>query len=364
MKGKKRLVLCMILGCVLTAGLCGCQLRSNKSLDSMSGKELLIRALIEHNLNSVGMPDTWGNWKEIFTTLSDTYHIVHSDKDMGSDDEVYTFVNGGTQDIGDVSRPYALIAAQNDAVQPYKTIYWDTIPDWAKDKDGEWIVSYTGTMAFIINTDIVPNPPTSFAELLNGDYKVQIDDFTTAAQGQYALLAASFANGGDETDMTPAYQYFKTLHDQNRLVEKAPSANTLLSDNIGVTILWDFNACNYREQAYAQNPNAHFVCCIPSDGSIKEGYATIINKNAAHPAAAALAREYILSDEGQIALAKGYLRPIRTDVQIPEDIKSKWPPDSEYQNVHFIEDITRWRNSYNAIETNWKSIVGELPNGK
>ena len=364
MKGKKRLVLCMILGCVLTAGLCGCQLRSNKSLDSMSGKELLIRALIEHNLNSVGMPDTWGNWKEIFTTLSDTYHIVHSDKDMGSNDEVTTFLNGGTQDIGDVSRPYALIAAQNDALQSYKTVYWDKIPDWAKDKDGEWIVSYTGTMAFIINTDIVPNPPTSFAELLNGDYKVQIDDINTTAQGQYALLAASFANGGDETDMGPAYQYFKTLNDQNRLVVKTPSANTLLSDNIGVTILWDFNACNYGDQALTQNPNAHFEGCIPSDGSIKEGYATVINKNAAHPAAAALAREYILSDEGQVALAKGYLHPIREDVQIPEDIKAKWPPESEYQNVHFIQDITRWRSSYNAIETTWQSVVGTVPEAK
>ena len=34
------------------------------------------------------------------------------------------------------------------------------------------------------------------------------------------------------------------------------------------------------------------------------------------PYAAALAREYILSDEGQINLAKGYARPIRDDVEI------------------------------------------------
>lgn len=39
--------------------------------------------------------------------------------------------------------------------QPYKTSYWNDIPDWAKDADGHWMLAYTGTIAFIINKDTV-----------------------------------------------------------------------------------------------------------------------------------------------------------------------------------------------------------------
>lgn len=39
--------------------------------------------------------------------------------------------------------------------QPFKTSYWDQIPTWAKDKDGNWLLAYTGTIAFIVNKDVV-----------------------------------------------------------------------------------------------------------------------------------------------------------------------------------------------------------------
>ncbi len=52
---------------------------------------------------------------------------------------------------------------------------------------------------------------------------------------------------------------------------------------------------------------------IPADGSVISSYTTIIDKYAKYPNAAKLAREFILSDKGQINLAKGYARPIRID---------------------------------------------------
>ena len=36
-----------------------------------------------------------------------------------------------------------------------------------------------------------------------------------------------------------------------------------------------------------------------------------------------VSRQFILSDEGQINLAIGYAKPIRTNVQLPEDVKAK-----------------------------------------
>ena len=50
------------------------------------------------------------------------------------------------------------------------------------------------------------------------------------------------------------------------------------------------------------------------------GYSTIINKWAKNPNAAKLTREYILSDAGQINLAKGHARPIRAEhIDLPAD---------------------------------------------
>ncbi|MCW1587089.1 extracellular solute-binding protein, partial [Campylobacter jejuni] len=75
---------------------------------------------------------------------------------------------------------------------------------------------------------------------------------------------------------------------------------------VEVGLVWDFNGLGYRDKW------AKIVMkFIPADGSVISGYTTIINKYAKHPNAAKLAREFILSDKGQINLAKGYARPIR-----------------------------------------------------
>ena len=62
-----------------------------------------------------------------------------------------------TADIGDVGIAFGPIAEDKDLTLAYKTSYWDDIPDWAKDDDGDWVVGYTGTMAFITDKNNVKN---------------------------------------------------------------------------------------------------------------------------------------------------------------------------------------------------------------
>jgi putative spermidine/putrescine transport system substrate-binding protein len=89
---------------------------------------------------------------------------------------------------------------------------------------------------------------------------------------------------------------------------------------------------------------------------VMSGYTTVINKNAPHPNAAKLAREYILSDEGQINLAKGYARPIR-NVELPEDVKSKLLPDEAYENVSQVEDHEAWDQTAIELPQLWQQEV-------
>ena len=121
-----------------------------------------------------------------------------------------------------------------------------------------------------------------------------------------------------------------------------------------VALLWDFNALNYRDQI----DRDAFEVVIPSDASVTSGYATIINTHAQHPNAAKLAREYILSDEGQFNLAEGYARPIRADhLTLPDDIAAKLLPNEQYASARPIQDFAAWEQSAKVLPRQWQSEV-------
>ncbi len=348
---------------LLILDLVGCSLTVKKSADNSSKvstnlklDDIISKAKQEGKVVSVGMPDTWANWKDTWNDISKKYGISHTDTDMSSAEEIAKFEaekNKPTADIGDVGITFAPIAVEKGVTLPYKTTYWDQIPDWAKDKDGNWIVGYTGTIAFITNKKLVKNPPKSWSDILSGDYKVSIGSVGKAAQADNGVLAAAIALGGNESNIGPALDFFSKLAKQGRLSMTDPSVANLEKGEIEVGIVWDFNGLNYRDQIDKNN----FDVTIPSDGSVISGYAEIINRYAPHPYAAMLTREYILSDEGQINLAKGYARPIRSNVNIPDDIKAKLLPDSEYTNAKPIKDYKAWENTEKQLPQLWQEKV-------
>ena len=183
--------------------------------NEMSLEDLIAQAQEEGEIQSVGMPDTWANWVETWQDIEAEYGITHADQDMSSSEELSMFREegaDGTKDIGDVGQSWGPTAEEQELTLKYKTSYWDEIPDWAKDDDGDWIVGYYGTISFMSNDATVSNPPTSFQDLLDGDYTVCVGDVTAAAVAQYASLAAAYALGGDIDNMQPVtYNFLRTL---------------------------------------------------------------------------------------------------------------------------------------------------------
>lgn len=49
---------------------------------------------------------------------------------------------------------------------------------WAKD--GNWLLAYTGTIAFIVNKDVVKDIPKTWQDLLKGNYKITVGDVSIA----------------------------------------------------------------------------------------------------------------------------------------------------------------------------------------
>ena len=152
------------------------------------------------------MPDDWANWKGTWEDLAKNYGLKHIDTDMSSAQEIAKFAaekDNASADIGDVGAAFGPIAVKQGVVQPYKPSTWDQVPDWAKDKDGNWALAYTGTIAFIVNKKLLhgSEAPTKWADLKDGKYKVSIGDVSTAAQAANGVLAAALANGGDEKNI-------------------------------------------------------------------------------------------------------------------------------------------------------------------
>ena len=347
------------LACVAGLGLTGCDdgaAATAEAVDynSMSLDDLIAQAKEEGTVNSVGMPDTWANWVQTWEDLNTEYGLEHADQDMSSAEEIAMFKEegaDGTKDIGDVGQQWGPTAEEEGVTLKYKTSYWDEIPDWAKDDDGDWVVGYYGTMSIISNDDQVPNAPTTIEELLDGDYKVSIGDITAAAAAQHAVLAIAYAMGGSLDDMQPAYDFIQKLAEDDRLDVADVSVARLESGEVAVGLNWDYNSLNYRAQILESNPSASFTVSIPQDGSVQSGYCTIINSNAPHPAAACLAREYILSDEGQINLARGYATPIRDSVVLPDDVKALRLPDEQYGDQVQSIDYDKWTDVTNELIT-------------
>lgn len=328
-------------------------------LNSMSVDEIIEKAKEEGEVNSVGMPDDWANWVDTWAGITNKYGLKHTDVDLSSAEELAMFEaekNNATKDIGDVGENYGPVAEEKGLTLKYKTSYWDEIPDWAKDDDGDWIVAYYGTMALLTNKKLVPNPPKSFKDLLEGDYMVSIGDVAKSTRAQYGVLAAAFANGGDESNIQPGLDFFKKLAEQGRLDKGEFNFSRLEKGEIGVAIIWDFLGIGYREQIKANNPNADFEICIPEECSVQSGYTTIINAYTKRPYAAALTREYILSDEGQLNLAKGYARTVR-NVELPAELKEKMIPDEQYTNVKMVENKEAWAETISQLPTLWNEDV-------
>jgi len=311
----------------------------------------------EGEVNSVGMPDSWANWKQTWDDLSSQYGIKHSDTDMSSAQELAKFAaekSHASADIGDVGASFGSIAVQKGLAQPYKPSTWDQIPAWAKDKEGYWALAYTGTIAFIVNKGQVKEVPHSWADLKKGKYVVTIGDVGVAAQAANGVLAASYALGGSETNLKPALAFFGELAKEGRLGVSDPVIANIEKGEIQVAVVWDFNGLNYRDRI----DRSHFEVVIPSDGSITSGYTTIINKYAQHPNAAKLAREYIFSDAGQINLARGYARPIRAEhLTLPADVQAKLLPASAYKSAHPIADPAAWDKAAKMLPRLWQENV-------
>lgn len=350
-------VLLVVLSLSLLLSGCSSKQVSNQATPKeLTLPEIEAQAKQEGQLVSLGMPDSWANYKANFTEISSKYGLKHVDTDMSSAEAISKIEaekDKPSADMTDIGITFAPVAVAKGITLPYKVSRWAELPNWAKDPDGNWTVAYTGTISFLTNKKLVKNPPKSWGDILKGSYKVAVGDVTRQAQAQAAVLAAAMANGGDEKNIQPGLDFFAKLAQQKRISLVDPLITNVEKGEVEVALVWDFNALNYADQLGRDN----FDITIPAEGSLTTGYALIVSKYAPHPNAAKVAVEYLLSDEGQLNYARGFAKPIRSNITIPDDVKAKMLSAEEYKNAKSVQDYTTWGATAKQLPQLWQEKV-------
>ena len=128
------------------------------------------------------------------------------------------------------------------------------------------------------------------------------------------------------------------------------------SGEVPFGVIWSYNAYSYSK-SLATNKGYNMTYCIPSDGAILSGYASVINANTTTPFAAALAREYIFSDQGQINLAKAGAIPTRTNVEIPAEVAAETFEPSSYAHAVGFADAEHYGEVCTEIAAWWSENI-------
>ena len=328
---------------------------------------LVANAKKEGQLQAVGIPPEWADYADILAGYAKNYVPVtyKAEAEYSSAQEVEVFKNSKQHksgDIGDVGFVWGPQVIQQGLVDPYIHSQWKDVPDDLKDPQGNWCVEYWGAQALVINTDIVKNPPTSFADLLTGDYKnmVGIDgDPRQANDALMAVYSAALATSGSTASIQPGIDFFAKLKQKGNFSSARANVANITKGEVAIAIIWDYLGLGFRDQL-AGKPNLQVL--IPADGSLAGPYISIVNKTAPDPFAARLWIEYIFSDEGQLDYLKGYAHPVRYNAlqaagKIPADLAAKLPSADQYTNVKFVTDTTALTNATNTLNSNWQSQV-------
>jgi putative spermidine/putrescine transport system substrate-binding protein len=332
-----------------------------------ASEELIAAAKGEGGLTTIALPHTWCNYGEMITGFTAKYGIPVNElnPDGSSAEEIDAIKankdNPGPQapDVIDVGLSFGPQAVTDGVVQPYKVATWDTIPESAKDADGNWYGDYYGVLSFETNTAVVKNVPKDWADLLKPEYKNQValsGDPTQSNQAISGVWAAALANGGSLDDPQPGLDFFKKLNDAGNFVPVIAGTATVASGETPIRITWTYNGLADKD-SLAGNPPVEVA--VPTSGRFGGMYVQAISKFAPHPNAAKLWMEYLYSDEGQLIWLKGYCNPIRYDdlvarKVVPADLAAKLP-DSTGAVLPTLDQITA---ATTKITAGWPTTVG------
>jgi putative spermidine/putrescine transport system substrate-binding protein len=244
--------------------------------------------------------------------------IEDENPDGSSQDEINAITSRKGQDrapdVVDLGSAFALSAAKDGILAPYKVAGFAKVADTMKDANGLAVNDYGGYISIGCDAKTIGTCPKTFADLLKPEYKGKValnGNPTKSGSAFGGVYAAALANGGSLDNIQPGIDFFAKLKQSGNFnpVESTPA--TVEKGETPISIDWSYLNAGYTDEFKAKGID--WQVAVPSDGSYAQYYNQAINKWAPHPAAARLWQEYLFSAEGQNLFLGGYATPALFD---------------------------------------------------
>ncbi|MGW0473881.1 ABC transporter substrate-binding protein [Streptomyces coeruleorubidus] len=278
--------------------------------------KLVAAAKKEGTLHAIALPRDWANYGALIDGFQKKYGIKVQveNPDGSSQDEINAVTSrkgqSRTPDVLDLGSSFALSAAQQGLLAPYKVASFADIPAAQKDAQGRWYNDYGGYISIGCDAKRVKTCPTTFKDLLKPQYKGQValnGNPTKSGSAFGGVWAAALAGGGSFGDIQPGLDFFAKLKKNGNYTPVESTPATVEKGETPISIDWDYLNAGYADEF--KSKGLDWQVAVPSDGKFAQYYSQAINKDASHPAAARLWEEYLYSTEGQNLWLRGYARP-------------------------------------------------------
>ncbi|MCU7822353.1 ABC transporter substrate-binding protein [Kitasatospora sp. DSM 101779] len=291
------------------------------SAADLGGMDALVAAAKkEGKLHVITLPHDWANYGKILEGFKAKYGIAVEEEnpDGSSQDEINAITSRKGQDrapdVVDLGSAFALQAAKDGLLAPYKVAGFDKIADTMKDPAGLRVNDYGGYISIGCDAKRVGTCPKTFADLLKPEYKGKValnGNPTKSGSAFGGVYAAALANGGSLDNIQPGIDFFAKLKQSGNFnpVESTPA--TVEKGETPISIDWSYLNAGYTDEF--KGKGIDWQVSVPSDGSYAQYYNQGVNKFAPHPAAARLWQEYLFSAEGQNLYLGGYATPALFD---------------------------------------------------
>lgn len=287
------------------------------SAEEFGGIDKLVEAAKEEGtLHAIALPRDWANYGALIDGFQKKYGIKVEveNPDGSSQDEINAVTSRKGQDrapdVLDLGSSFAISAAQQGLLAPYKVEAFADIPEGQKDAQARWFNDYGGYISIGCDAGRVKECPKTFADLLKPQYKGQValnGNPTKSGSAFGGVYAAALANGGSFDDIQPGLDFFGKLKKNGNYTPVESTPATVEKGETPISIDWDYLNAGYAEEF--KSKGVDWQVSVPSDGQFSQYYSQAINKDAPHPATARLWQEYLYSTEGQNLWLKGYARP-------------------------------------------------------
>ncbi len=302
-------------------------------------------------------PPQWADWGTMLKSINEKLGIKMPEDNKNSGQTLSQLLAEKASPVADIAYygvTFGIKAANEGVADAYKPEGFDEIPEGLKDPAGRWFTVHYGTLGLFVNKAALGGAPVPacWSDLLKPEYSGMVGylDPSSAFVGYAGAVAVNRALGGSLDDFTPAIDYFTKLKANDAIVPKQTSYARVVSGEIPILFDYDFNA--YRAK-YTENGDFEFV--IPCEGTVAVPYVMSLVANAPHAELGKQALDFIMSDEGQAIWANAYLKPARP-VALPEEIKSRFLPDSEYARAK-PEDYAKMESVQKAFGERYLSEV-------